>query len=98
MKIVGGKRACSKTTRLIEQSNKEWRFIVCASEERAWSISQMAEEMKVVIPSPIAVCELPLRNRFIDKVLVDDVEDVLKELIGKEIVTMTTSYEMEELR
>lgn len=35
MKIVGGKRACGKTTRLIEQSNKEWRFIVCASEEQA---------------------------------------------------------------
>ncbi len=97
MKIIGGKRACGKTTWLIEQSAKEWLYIVCASEERAHNIFQMAKDDELDIPFPNTVRELPLKNMRIEKVLVDDIEDVLKELIGKEIGTMTTSYVMEEL-
>nr|WP_302596961.1 hypothetical protein [uncultured Cellulosilyticum sp.] len=47
--------------------------------------------MKIDIPYPITVNELPVRSRFIEEVLIDDIEDVLYRIIGKHIATATTS-------
>lgn len=95
--IIGGRRACGKTTELIKQSSKEHLYIVCADRNRLNVITQMAREMKLDIPFPITVDELPLRSPHIKEVLVDDVEAVLYQLIRKPIATMSTSRKFKEL-
>ncbi len=95
--IIGGRRACGKTTELIKQSNKEQLYIVCADRNRLNFISRMAREMELEIPFPITVDELPLRSPHIKEVLVDDVEAVLYQLIRKPVSAMSTSLRFKEL-
>lgn len=95
MKCIGGARACGKTTALIEQANKEWLYIVCADRHRAHHIATLAKHLEFDIPFPVTVAELPLKSHHIKEVLVDDAETVLDRLIGKTVITMTTSLQME---
>lgn len=91
MNILKMDRAKGKTTKLIKESNRKWLYIVCVDHQRADNIARMARRMKIDIPYPITVNELPVRSRFIEEVLIDDIEDVLYRIIGKHIATATTS-------
>jgi hypothetical protein len=95
--IIGGKRACGKTTELIKVANKKHLYIICADRNRVHFISQLAKQMKLDIPFPISVEELPLRSTHIKEVLVDDMEDVLHQLIRKPVLITSTSLPFEPL-
>lgn len=95
--MVGGKRACGKTTELIKKASEEHLYIVCADRNRLRVIINMAKQMERDIPFPITVDELPLRSPYIKEVLVDDVEDVLSRLIRKPILMASTSMELKQL-
>lgn len=92
--IAGGRRGCGKTTELIKLSNAKHLYIVCASRQRVEYVAQLAREMKLDIPLPISVDELPLRSGYIKEILVDDIEDVLATMIQKPIKAATTSMKM----
>ena len=96
--IIGGKRACGKTTELIKMANKEKLYIICADRIRQEVIIKNAEAMDLIIPYPITVDELPLKSPFIKEVLIDDVEDVLLRIINKPIKMMSTSLEIKKLQ
>lgn len=91
MNILKMDRRKGKTKKLIKESHNKWLHIVCANKERAEYISAMARDMKISIPQPISVSNACIRSPFIEEVLVDDIEDVLYRIIGKRIVTATTS-------
>lgn len=95
--IIGGRRVCGKTTKLIQKANKEHLYIICENQQRLRVIMQMAKEMELEIPFPITVAELPVRSHHIKEVLVDDVEAVLYELIKKPILMASTSMEFKNL-
>lgn len=84
-------RRHGKTAEIIKIANKEWLYIVCCDRKRVEHISKMAKNMGLDIPYPVSLNELPLRSQYIKKVLVDDADDVLRNLIGKEIraISMT---------
>lgn len=96
MKILAMKRRHGKTTELIRKSNKEWKYIICRDRERLKQIVSMADKMNLNIPFPITAKELPLRGRYIDKVLVDDINDVMEYLVGKPISVATTSCKIKK--
>jgi hypothetical protein len=96
VKIVSGIRV-GKTVELIKQSNREWKYIVCADENRALMIMKTAKWLKLDIPFPITVRELPIRTQHIKSVLLDDVEAVLWQMIRKDIDIATTRCEVEKL-
>lgn len=85
MDLILKPRQAGKTTELIKMSNKEWLYIICCNKQRVEHISKMAQNMGLDIPYPISLGELPLRSPYIKKVLIDDADDVLTYLIGKEI-------------
>lgn len=93
MKILRLDRGEGKTTRLIKMSNQTSVPIVCSNTHRGRLISHKAEEMKLDIPKPISV-----RNvhglRGLEAVLIDDVEDVLRDLIGCNIPLIATLAEL----
>ncbi|MCB2347332.1 hypothetical protein, partial [Clostridium estertheticum] len=82
---------------LVLRSNKQWKYIVCRDDQRLNRIVEMAAKLKLTIPFPIIVRELPLRSINIKSVLVDDIDDVLEYMIGKKIDYATTSCEVEEI-
>jgi hypothetical protein len=94
MKIIAGGRSSGKTTKLVKISNKEWKYIICSDKSRVDNIVRTAEKLGLDIPFPITVDELPLNGRFIKSVLIDDIEDVLKLIIRKNIDFSTTSCEI----
>lgn len=96
--IIGGKPQCGKTTELIKKSSKEWLYIVVANAHQAHNLVKMADYMNLDIPYPITFAELPIsRGSNIKGVLIDEVEQLLSQAIGRPIVGMSTSYEMVEL-
>lgn len=97
LEIIGGRRYCGKTTELIQRAHKEQLYILCASTDMAMFIARQANEMGLNIPHPITVDELRSSNTNVKDVLVDEVEKVLQQLIGKRVAGMSTSYEMKEL-
>ncbi|MPQ32455.1 replicase [Clostridium estertheticum] len=95
MKIIRVNRGNGKTTELVKKSNKEWQYIICKDEQRVQIIMETAKWLKLDIPFPIIIKELPLRSIHIESVLVDDLDDVLESIIGKRIDYATTSCEIE---
>jgi len=96
--IIGGNPNCGKTTELIKKSSEEWLYIVVANKEQAYSIARMAEHMNLDIPYPITIGELPIKpGSHIKGVLIDEVEQLLMNVLGRPVIAMSTSYEMVKL-
>jgi len=88
MIICGGRRS-GKTTKLIKYASENGLYIVCADKKRVKIIADQAKEMGVDLRYPICLSELPLRSRFIKKVCIDDVHDILERIIGVPVDVMT---------
>lgn len=96
--IIGGKPHCGKTTELIKRSSKEWLYIVVANNEQAYNVARMAEHMNLDIPYPITFGELPIKpGSRIKGVLIDEVEQLLMNILGRPVIAMSTSCEMVKL-
>ena len=95
--VIGGGRMVGKTTKLIKRASEEHLYILCPNKNMSRVIANQAKDMGLDIPYPITVDDLPLHSTHIDEILIDEVEMVLQQLIGKRIAGMSTSYRMEEL-
>jgi hypothetical protein len=96
--MYGGRRRVGKSTKLVWESARTGQYIVCADAHRAHYLADYAKRVGLAIPFPVSIRDLPLKSGFIGDVLVDDVEDVLGNLIGKNISMMTTSYNLNSYR
>lgn len=95
--MIGGRRACGKTAQLIKKASEDNLYILTANRTRVHFLNQLAEQLKLEIPFPVTVDELPLRSPFIKEILVDDIEDVLRVIIGKPISMASTSLKFKNL-
>lgn len=95
--VIGGERRCGKTTELIKRASEDNLYILCANRTMAKLIFEQAKDMKLDIPHPITIEDLPLRSPYVDKVLIDEVEMILQQLIGRPVESMSTSYVMREM-
>ncbi len=98
MRIIRANRGGGKTTELVKESNREWKYIVCKDQQRLDVIMETANHLGLDIPFPITVRELPISSRsFIKTVLIDDFEDILPMFIGRSVDAVTTSCDIEEV-
>lgn len=95
--MVGGRRLCGKTTELVKRSHAEHLYIVCVDHGRVLNILRIAKELELDIPYPITVNELPIQSRYVHKVLVDDIEEVLGRIIGADIIMASTNKQLVEM-
>jgi len=96
--IIGGSRACGKTTELIKESHEKNLYILCVDRHRAMYIERLARHLELSIPYPITINELPIsKGSSIKEVLVDDVEDILARLINLNLNTLSSSRKLKVL-
>lgn len=92
--IIGGKRACGKSTELIKISYTNNIPIIVLNKMRAEELEYLAKKSGIKIPKPI-ICKYyqnDMRGKNINEVLIDDVDDILSELLfPAKIVAMSTS-------
>jgi len=101
MRLIVGNKASGKTTKAIETSAREWKYIVVKDFSEAQSIAQKAKEMKLDIPYPITIDELLCYrlNRTsmkINGIIVDNALDILQKIINVPITLATINMESEE--
>ena len=92
MKIILKGRGEGKTTELIKESAKTGKYILTADRNRVCKIDEMAKRMGLHIPFPITVEEAMryrFRDSFINRILIDDADDVLRMIFQVEIDTIT---------
>lgn len=85
MKIISLGRGQGKTTRLLYASEFNDAPILCANMRHKEDLIRRAREMNLFIPEPICVHEVfsgYTRGTDIDKVLVDDTELVLQNMLN----------------
>lgn len=98
MKLMGGYRKCGKTEELIRMAAEQDLGIITVNKGRANYIFQLAGKMGKQIRFPATIKELPIHGLSKDlKVVVDDVEDIVQEMINLPIVAMTTSLQVEKI-
>lgn len=96
--IISG-QVCGKTTELIRLSNKHGYYILVVNQDQAANVARMAKTMKLDIPYPITISELPLKSgKKINGILIDEVEQLLTTLIQKPIKAFTTSLDVVDLQ
>lgn len=105
--VIVGKGASGKTAELIERSAESGIYILVANRKRAEMLVKQAKDMKLYIPFPVTLEEwLRSDNRFHgssirhDGLLIDDIDDVIKELflpIEIKAVTLRTPSEVTNL-
>lgn len=97
--VVGGKRVCGKTTHLIRKSFETQIPILCPTRTMARIIHNQSQEMGLNIPSPITLDDMSrsiVKGERIERVLIDEVQILLREMLGVEVAAMSTSYKLNE--
>lgn len=97
MQLIVKDRGAGKTHMLIQTSAVTGYPIVCFSDFQASLVKERAELLGLDIPDPISIKQLRNENistQMLDKVLVDDIQMILKSAIAehlgvKEVVTAT---------
>lgn len=98
--VIGGKRLCGKTTRLIKKSFETQYPILCPHKDMAVVVYEQARGMGLDIPHPITTEDLKHRSRKggkFERVIIEEVQSLLRELLNVEVVAMSTSYKLNEL-
>lgn len=94
-KLIGFGRCFGKTTMAILESHATGNQIICANNRIAKHTSDYARQLGYTIPQPISINNRNLKevtsnlNRAGLGVVVDDVEMVLRALLGCQIDTIT---------
>lgn len=96
-KIIGGKRKCGKSTELIRQSHETGVRILTANKQMANILMDESKRMGLDIKPPLTPDVKFDYFEDVKEVLIDEVEMVLQQLIGKRVTSMSTSYQLEEL-
>lgn len=105
--ILVGEGMSGKTAELIKRSAESGIYILVANRKRAEILAEQARDMKLYIPFPVTLQEwLRSENRFHgssirrDGLLIDDIDDVIKELflpIEIKAVTLRTPRNVRNL-
>lgn len=90
MIICGGRRS-GKTTELIKHASKHNLYILCANKIRVKNVVEIAKELKLEIPFPITLSELPLKGRSIKEICVDDIDEILYQLLSIDVESFTVT-------
>lgn len=91
MEVLYGERQSGKTTRLIKKAHEERLYIVCLDRKRVEYIAKTAMDMGLDIKFPLHLGELPLRGSFITEVLVDDLDHIIEDIIGRKVRCATVT-------
>lgn len=96
MEIIQMGRGRGKTIYLIKKSAELKYPIICCSEAQRKMIKDTAKEMRLDIPDPISFSSINSKEKLrglsnFDKLLIDDLEYVLKRLFDKEIYAATVT-------
>ena len=92
MKVILKPNMSGKTTELIKQSGKEWKYIVCISRDEATRIQGQSIKLKIDIPFPITFHEFIKGDYYphgIKGFLLDNVDMWLQSLSSVKIDTIT---------
>ena len=101
MRLIAGNKASGKTTKAIEASAREWKYIVAKDFSEVRNIVQKAKEMKLDIPYPVTIDELLGYNlnrtsMKVDGIIIDNALDVLQKIINVPITLATINMERED--
>ena len=94
MIILGGKRACGKSTELVKISHINNIPIIVIDHARANVLKNIAKKEGIKIPEPIVYKNYDryVIGKKINEILIDDVEDILQRIFDySRIVIITTS-------
>ncbi len=94
MKIIYRPRNTYKTTELIKESAETGIYIMTLTRKRADTILYHAQTLGLYIPNPVTLEDYKRTNgfqgSFIKEILIDDADDILKEIFRRvEIKTIT---------
>jgi len=98
MKIIIRPRRMGKTTELIKQSGKEWKYIVCHSHQEAIRIQEQARRINIKIPLPITYQEFLAKEYYGKRIkgfLIDNIDFLLQYISIVKIDTITLTKEDE---
>lgn len=99
MKIIKRGRRNGKTTELIRMCAENGGYIVCRSKEIAKIIQIQAKEMGLSIPLPLSYAEFIKGSYFgrrIEKIYIDDADELLKRLAHGVVLEAITISDPEE--
>ena len=94
-KLIGFGRCLGKTTMAILESHATGHYIVCANRRMADDTFRFAKQLGYTIPQPVAANDqkMPIITSNLNRaglgIVVDDVEMVLRTLLGCKIDTIT---------
>lgn len=92
MKLIIKPRCSGKTTELIKISAETDVPILVGNRQQSEYIKRMAHDLRLWIKDPYIISELKNSDRIPpNKILIDDAEYILQQLIGAEITAMTIS-------
>lgn len=100
MKIILGKRRTGKTTKLIEICAKDGGYIVTDSQQSAFRITHLANEMGLNINFPITYGEF-ITGRYGSGVIqfhIDNVDLLLKHISRYPVKTITITDDIEQVK
>lgn len=98
MEILNMNRGSGKTTKLIKISNKTKAPIICRTRKIAEIIKERAKEMDLEIPNPITIDMYKNEKYRYEKVLIDDIDLVLKMYLNAEVLYATTSCDITKIK
>lgn len=106
MTTIAGPRGSGKTTELIrrcaeENANGFPAAILVADKKRAEYVAYLALQIKINIPLPVTLDEVKdgaFRGSFIEKILVDDADDLMRRILGREagLVVSAMTFTVDE--
>lgn len=98
-KMLGGQRKCGKTTRMVLMSSEKGIPILTCNRNMVKLLECTAKDMGVKIPRPISAKDFALGSSQLNctSVLVDEIDWVVANLIGADVVVSTTSSEFVKL-
>lgn len=94
MQILNMNRGSGKTTELIKVSSITNAPIICRTRKTAKFIKEKAKEMDLEIPNPMTIDMYKNEKCRYEKVLIDDIDLVLRMYLNAEILYATTSCEV----
>ena len=94
MEILNMNRGEGKTTELIKVSSITNAPIICRTRKMAKLIKEKAKEMGLEIPNPMTIDMYKNEKYRYEKVLIDDIDLVLRMYLNAEVLYATTSCEV----
>lgn len=101
MNIIYKGRGKGKTTEIIKMSAEKNLYILVANRNQQREVFNLAKDLNLSIPFPITVEEYfnsnKLRGSFINAILIDDADDILKQIFNTVVIDTITITDKEDI-